>query len=248
MATKTILQYVQACLSTMDSDEVDSIGETTEAKQVADLLPDLYDELLNRQEWEFLKGPVTLTAAGDLTSPTKFTVPAGLRHIHNLWYNVDTSGGVTRRELQYLEPVEFLSRFASGSAATGKLLVTLPGQLQFYVRTDKMPQYYTSFDDRTVYCDAHDSGVETSLVSGKVSGYGVAIPAFQLTDTFVPVLPENMVPLLQATLNAVAHSYFKQQVSAPDEARVRRQLAQARRTNSQVASREFYYANNFGRR
>lgn len=248
MATKTVLQYVQSCLSTMDSDEVDAINDTAESMQVANLLSDVYFELLNRQEWEFLKGPVTLTAAGDITQPTRFNVPAGLRHLHNLWYNVSTSGGVERRELTFMEPADFLNVLGSGLAATGKTLVTLPSQIQFYVRNDRMPSFWTTFDDQSVWCDAFRTATETSLVSSKVSALGVTIPAFSVTDTFVPTLPENTVPLLQASLNAAAHLYFKQQASAPDEVRVRRQLAQARQRNSVVASRNTYYVNNFGRR
>ena len=231
----------------MDSDEVDTIADTSEATQVAELLQDVYYELLNRQEWEFLKGPITLTAAGDVAKPTKFTVPSGLRHLHQVWYNIDEAGGLNRRELAFVEPDEFLRR-AGGSAAAGKLLVTEGSQIQFYVRTDRMPTYYTTFDDRTIYCDAYKESIETSLVSSKVSGLGVSLPAFEVADDFIPSLPENMVPLLQHTLNATAHLYFKQQASAPDEARVRRQLAQARTRNSQVASRSSYYANSFGRR
>lgn len=231
----------------MDSDEVDTISDTAEATQIAELLSDVYAELLNRQEWEFLKGAVTLTAAGDVDKPTKFTVPAGLRHLHKVWYNIDETGGLNRRELLFIEPEEFLNR-ASGSAAAGKLLVTEGNQLQFYVRTDRMPSYYTTFDDHTIYLDAYDVAIETSLVSSKISAHGVATPAFAVEDNFVPTLPENMVPLLQATLNATAHLYFKQQASAPDEARVRRQLAQARARNSIVASRNTYYSNQFGRR
>ena len=246
MATKNVLEYVQACLNTMDSDAVDAISDTAEATQVAELLRDVYFELLNRQEWEFLKGPLTLTAAGDTTKPTKFTVPAGLRHLHKVWYNIDESGGLNRRELIFKEPEDFLL-LTGGSSASNKLLVTEGSQLQFYVRTDAMPTYYTTFDDETIYCDAYKSSIETSLVSSKISALGVAIPAFTVSDTFVPDLPENMVPLLQATLNATSHLYFKQQASTPDEARVRRQLAQARTRNSKVASRSSYYANQFGR-
>lgn len=247
MATKSVLQYVQACLNTMDSDQVDAISDTAEATQIAELLRDVYDELLNRQEWEFLKGPVTLTAAGDTTKPTKFTIPEGLRHLRKVWYNVDESGGMTRRELIFMEPEDFLL-LAGGNASSSKLLVTEGTQLQFYVRTDRMPTYYTTFDDQTIYCDAYKSSIETSLVTSKVSAFGVATPAFEVDNDFVPELPENMVPLLQHTLNATAHLYFKQQSSAPDEARVRRQLAQARARNSIVASRSTYYANQFGRR
>lgn len=245
MATKTVLEYVQACLNTMDSDQVDSISDTTESTQVAELLRDCYAELINRQEWSFLKRPAEIVAAGDTTSPTKFTIPNDLRHLLNVWYNVDESGAVSRRELQYLEPADFLAR--SGVAQTGKLLVTAPTQIQFYVWTDRMPSFYTSFDDKVIFCDAYKATVETSLVSSKVSALAILNPAFTVEDEFVPLLPEHMVPLLQATLNATSHLYFKQQASAPDEKRVQRQMAQARQRESKL-TRNNYYANSFGRR
>lgn len=246
MATKTVLQYVQACLSTMDSDEVDSIAETSESMQIAELLPDIYAELINRQEWEFLRRPVTLTAVGNPELPTKFVIPTGLRRLTKLWYNVSTTS-VSRRELCYVEPEDFLSRLASGDTAANKMLVTDGSQLQFYVRNDRMPSLYTTFDDRAVWCDAYDAAVETTLQSSKISAWGVVIPSLVVADDTVPDLPEHMVPLLQSLLNAAAHRYFKQQVSEVDEARAHRQLAQARTRNSVVASREHYYSNRFGR-
>lgn len=248
MATKTVLEYVQACLSTMDSDLVDSISETAEASQVANLLSDCYYELLNRQEWAFLKSPVTLTALADVAKPTSFTLPAGVRRLTKVWYNVSTDGGNERRELKWVDPEVFLTTYGGGAEGTNKLLVTEGSQLQFYVRTDKMPTVYTTFDEKRIHCDSYDSTIDTTLVSAKVSAYGVIIPEFDILDGFTPLLPEHMVPLLQATLNATSHLYFKQQVSQPDEARVRRQLAQARTRNQSVSDREHYYANGFGRR
>lgn len=245
MPKKTVLEYVQACLSTMDSDQVDAIDEVAESMQVANLLPDLYYELLNRQEWEFLKGPVTLTASSDIAHPTQFTAPAGLRRLHQVWYNVAEDGTLSRRELKFLEPADFLRRAGGGA---NKQLVTDGQQLQYYVATDRHPAFWTTFDDVTVVCDAVKTDVESTLVSSKVSAYGVAFPEFQVTDDFVPVLPEHMVPLLQATLNAASHRYFKQQASLVDESREQRQLSQAQKRNSTLASREDYYHNKFGRR
>lgn len=249
MALKTVLQYVQACLSTMDSDDVDAIAETEEATQIANLLADVYAELINRQDWEFLKRPITLTAAGDSAKPTLFNVPVGVRELRKVWYNISSlPGGLNRRELKRLEPEDFLERYGSGEPGGNRILVQAGQQLQFTVRNDKAPEFYTTFDDRSLWCDSYDLTVETSLVSSKVSAYGVVVPVFEVTDNHVPDLPENMVPLLQSTLNGVSHLYFKQQASPPDEARALRQMAQARRKNSVVASRESYYANAFGRR
>ncbi len=244
MATKTVLEYVQGALDIMEGDEVDDISDTVESMQVAKQLAETYYELLNRQEWEFLKGPLTLTAAADVAFPTKFLVPSRLRHLHNLWYN--KTGAQSTTELCYVEPVEFLRRCSVDGE--NRSLITLPSQLQWYVETDKHPTFYTTFDDQSIYCNSYDVSIESTLQASKVSAYGLANPDLTLDNDFVPTLPEHMVPLLTAALNAACSLNLKQVASPTDDRRERRQLAQARRTNSKIASRDDYYANKFGRR
>lgn len=242
---KNVLQYVQACLSTMDSDAVDSIADTEESSQVANLLADVYQEMMTRQDWAFLKGPVTLTAAGDVSSPTKFTIPDTLRYLTMLWYNVDEAGEQNNREIRYVEPEEFLLR--TGNSGAGKQLVSVGTSVKFYVQTDRHPTVYTSFDDKTIYMDSFKQSVNSTLIQSKVTALGFSNPVFVVSDTHVPFLPDHMVPLLQHTLNAAAHLHFKQQASAVDEKRVIRQTAAARRKDSKL-TRKHYYANQYGRR
>lgn len=252
MTIKNVLQYVQGALSIMDSDAVDSISDTAEAEQVANLLADIYDELMHRQEWDFLKGPVALQSAVDPTNPTALTIPVDIAYVESVWYNIGDPTNVNRRRLVYIDPQEFLSRFSNGLPAPNRQLVTVTkgsegAQIQFYVRTDQPPTHYTSFDDTTLILDSFNSSVETTVVSSKITAFGLTNPQFTVEDTFVPLIPEHMVPLLQHSLNAAASLIYKQQTSAPDEKRVARQTASARRKESRTA-RQHYYANAFGRR
>lgn len=242
---KTVLQYVQSCLSTMDSDAVDSISDTVESQQVADLLADLYQELMTRQDWAFLSSPVTMVASATPTTPTEFTIPDTLRSLTTLWYNVDEDGGLDNKEIRYVEPEEFLRR--TGGAGSNRLLVTAGTQIRFYVSTDRHPSIFTSFDNNTIVLDAYKLTLSTTLELSRVSGLGIINPAFTVSDGFIPLLPDHMVPLLQHTLNASAHLHLKQQQSPVDERRVNRQLSQARRKDNKL-SRKHYYANAFGRR
>lgn len=246
MVNKTLLQYVQTTLSLMDSDEVDGITETTESLQVANLMSEVYYELMERQEWEFTKGAVTLTAQADVNNPTAFNVPESMRRLMNVWYNIATDGTLTRRELKWIEPTDFLLLNSKSSGDTK--LITLGDQIQFYVRTDRMPTYYTTFDDQVVWMDAYDTSVETTLQQTKISAWGVSIPTFEVTDEFIPSIPKNMVPLLQSMLNKAAFAYYKQAASGEDVEKTRRQMAQQRRRNGKTTPREYYYSNQFGRR
>lgn len=247
MAQKTVLQYVQAALNVMDSDEVDSIGDTTEATQVAELLLDIYFELVNRQEWSFLKGALLVTSAGDTAAPTKLSLPENCKRVKVLKYNIDTSGGYQSRDLKYLSPELFLMRFSTNSSDGNRLLVNPAENLHFYVMTTQMPSFWTSFDDEHIWCDAYDSSIESTLTTAKIGSWGDRIPTFNVEDTFVPFLPDHMIPLLQHTLNQAAMQTFKQMDSKMDEIRVRRQTGQARRAESRI-TRKSYYWNQFGRR
>lgn len=246
MASKTVLEYVQHTLNTMDSDRVDAIAETEESLQVADFLKEAYYELLNREEWKFLDGAATLIAAADLTRPTSFAIQGSVKFIHYVAYNVaDDGSDAEYRNLKYLEPVEFLRKY--NVPGDDRLLVNIDDKVSFYVGTNKQPEWFTSFGDDDIVCDSYDSDIDSTLTSTKVNVYANTIPDFEVEDSFTPDIPRHMEPLLQSTLNSVSHLYLNQSVSAPDEKRVGRQMAQARRSESKITRRK-YYTRQYGRR
>jgi len=247
VSQKTVLQYVQAALSVMDSDEVDSVSDTTEATQVAELFYDVYYELVNRQEWSFLRGALQLTASGDTSTPTKVIIPEDAKRVRLVTYNIDTAGGYQRRELVYLDPETFMRRFSGGQAAGNRLLVTPAPGLQFYVNVDRMPSFWTAFDDEFIWLDSYDTSIESTIQTAKLGCFGDRIPTLVIEDAYTPELPVHMIPLLQHTLNQAAMQTFKQTESKMDEIRVRRQTGQARRAESRI-TRKTYYWNQFGRR
>lgn len=247
MTIKTVLKYTQDCLSVMDSDEVDGIADTTEALQVASLLGDLYSELINRQDWDWLKRAITLNGAGNPAQPTKLLLPAGIKRVKHIWYNVsEDDAKVDNRELRYCPLEEFLSIHGRGSS--DDVLVEFGNNASFYVNNTKMPTYYTVFSDNTVFCNSYDSSVETSLVNDKVTALGFVIPEFNVQDDFIPDLPEHMVPLLQHSLNEAASVYFNKAASPIDTSRIKRQLSQARKNDGVLTKDTSYYSANYGRR
>ncbi len=246
---KTVLEYVQSCLSVMDSDNVDTINDTVEAIQVANQLKENYFELLARQDWPFMKRAIMLTAAADTDSPTKFTIPENVKLVEWLKYNTSETGSYRPRDLCYLEPDCFLDRVAASESATNTTLVVLPSRVKFYVRTDSWPSVWTTFDDVEVHMDSVHNDYESTLTEDKLTGWGVAIPDFTIEDDFTPLIPLNMEPLLQSELNRDSFRYFKQTESAADERKAARQLARGRREASRVERpSDIYYRNRFGRK
>lgn len=244
---KTVLQYVKAALSVMDSDLVESIEDTVESRQVADLFYDLYFELINRQEWSWLKKPVTLLAPTVLgpDNVTQLVIPENVKRVTYLSYNIADVGQDTEyRELHYLDPIEFMKR--ASKSGTDRALISVDS-FRFYVDTKRDPEYWTSFDDKVITVDAYNSTQDSRIVANKMGVYGVIIPEFLVEDSFVPDLPVAQVPIMQHTLNAAAKLHFKQDISPADEARTSRQLAQLRREESKTRTKVYYNAK-YGRK
>lgn len=250
MATKTVLQYVQATLNVMDSDNVDDISDTLESLQIANHLENVYYELLERQDWSFLHQAINITAAADTSSPTKFSIDSSTRSIDWLRYNTATDGTeYDPRNLRYIEPEEFVLRLSGGIDSDSHTLVTVGSSIRFYVSNDRMPEFWTSFDDENIFMDAYDSDLESTLTTARIDGWGVVIPTFQVDNTHTPDIPEHMVQLLQSELNRQSFKHFKQQESTTDEQKARRQLAQQRRRESKVSRpTEQYYTRDYGRK
>lgn len=246
---KTVLQYVTACLESMDSDAVTAISDTAESQQVANFLQDVYFEFVNRDEWPWLESAITLTAAATVSLPTKFTIPVTVKEVLRFSYNDDKTGSSPHyKPLTYCEPGDFIDRYGQLAKASNNQLVTIETGLKLYVYNDRMPTYWTSFNDRDIFLDSFDSAIESTVAISKASTWGVVIPTFTVSGSFTPQLPEHLVPLLQSLLNERAHLKLKQQDSPVDTAVANRQTSQSRRRPSVTQGQKDYHANRYGKR
>lgn len=86
----TLLQMTQSILSSLGSDEVNSISDTAESLQVADIIKQTYLNMLGRFDLPQHNQLFQLTASGDPTRPVLMTMPAGVNRVEWLKY-FDTS-------------------------------------------------------------------------------------------------------------------------------------------------------------
>ena len=82
----TLLEMVQSILSSMGSDEVNSIGDTTESLQVADIIKQTYMNMLGRYDLPSHNQLFQLQASGDPASPVLMQFPAGVTRVEWLKY------------------------------------------------------------------------------------------------------------------------------------------------------------------
>jgi hypothetical protein len=252
----TLLEMVQRVLSAMDSDEVNSISDTTESNQVALLIEGVYNDLLAECNFPELGTLFELNASGDNTKPTLMTIPEEISNVEWVKYDVQTED----ETLANYQPVAFrcLQEFLSHTNSfrtfdnVGVLEHSITNgvntdNIPFYYRSDQGPSIYTSFDDGTLIFDSYDSDVDTTLQKTKTQCRGSIIPTFSLTDTFTPRLDSAQFSLLMNEAKARAFVELKQANNTNAEGHARR-LKIRLRNSKHKASPHSIALPNYGRK
>lgn len=213
MAKKNLLEIVQDILSDLETDEVNSITDTVEAMQVAQIVKTTYEAIINARDWPFLDTLFQLEA-GTVGAPTHMKIPENITEIQWVKYNTrkvnDTRDKMT--EIEYKTPGEFLYRLEQRPSDDVNIqVVSDPSSgVSLNVYTDRAPSFYTSFDDTYVVFDSFDINVDSVLQNSKSQSYGKRSPDFTMDDTFIPDLPAQMFSYLMNESKSVAFVILKQ--------------------------------------
>lgn len=246
---------VQDVLSSMDSDEVNSISDGIEAMQVARVIRACFFDIASNELPEF-STLFQLTASGDSSKPVMMTRPTDVRTIMLVKYNkVDednTDPNFTR--LIPLSIEDFFDKThmlnLSDDAVSSMTHVIEGDTITFLYRTDKAPDYYTIIDDHTVFFDSYDSEVDTTLQKSKTFCVGEKEQTFYLEDTYELPLDEQQHVWLLNEAKSLAYQELKQQTHAYAEKTAKRQRIKAQR--QKYVNRDALVAYNqlpiFGRR
>ncbi len=226
MPTLTLLELVQDVLSDMDSDEVNSIDDTVEATQVAQIIKTTFFEIINDGVWPHLGQLLQLTASGDNNKPTHMTLPEDVRYMEWIKYNKRTSTDTKDKyaAVEYVEPLDFIEKLNQRVSSSSNIkVVTDDSGISLLVLTTAAPTYYTSFDNDSIVFDSYDTTVDTTLQASKVQSFGYREPTFSLADAFVPDLPSKAFPYLLSESKSVAFNALKQTSNPKEEQRSNRQ-------------------------
>lgn len=214
MPSMTVLDMVQKILSSMDGDEVNSINDTLEATQVAEVIETTYYNIVNGKDWPHLFEMFTLTPSGTTARPTHMSLPDSYQEIRWLKYNKRTSTDTKDMFLDviYLEPKEFMEVVnpRDETLSTVDQITDDVSGVVIKIVNDTAPTYYTSFDHENLIFDSYDSGVENTLTAARTQCYGKKEPTFTVSDSFVPDLPTSMFSYLLNEAKAVAFVEVKQ--------------------------------------
>lgn len=244
-----LLEITQDILNSMDSDEVNTITETVESNQVAQIVKTTYYELISRRDWPHLKELFQLEASGDNTKPTHMAIPESVQETRDINYNKRKSTDTQDKynSVQYMFPEEFLRLTNSrDSSASNVLTVVDYTGVDLYVLTDKAPQFWTSFDDDNIVFDSHDIAVDTTLQASKTQCFGIRQPLWTNSDTFIPDLPVEAFPLLVAEAKSVAQFQVRQMLDQKSEQQAQRQRFRMSQKSWRAHKQDRYP--NYGRR
>lgn len=210
---RTLLDMVQEILSDMDSDEVESVDDTIEAEQVVTILKATFYSMISNRLWPHLRRSIQIDPVSDVTKPTHMKLQDEIKELCFINYNKAKSGDTRKKyeSVTYLEPDQFIHKTNQNDDSKSEVLtVTDFGGIEFFVRNDTPPKYYTSFDDSYIVFDSYDSAVDSSLQNSKVQAQAYVIPSWTSSDTFIPDLPDDAFTLLVEEAKSRASLRLKQ--------------------------------------
>ena len=209
----TLLEIVQDILNSMDSDQVNTISETIEADQVAQVVKTTYYELISRRDWPHLKEMFQLDASGSTSYPSHMSLPDRIVEMNEVMYNIAELGETRKKykAIEYLTPDKFLwyTNARNSDSSNITVIVDYSG-VDLLIRTDTAPSFWTSFDDENIVFDSYDSAVDTTLQQSKTQCYGIRHPVWTVSDAFTPDLPDDAFPLLLAEAKSIAQFQVRQ--------------------------------------
>lgn len=213
MSKPTLLAIVQEILSDMDSDVINSIDDTDEAGQVAQIVKSTYDAMISNRNWAHTKRILKVDVYSDNTKPTHLLVQDEIKEMISIFYDKKKLGETRLQylEVDWLEPDDFL-RFTNkrNNDDTNTMVVTDPSGVKLLIQNDKAPTYYTSFDDKTIVFDSYDSTVDNTIQTSKTQARAYVIPEFLISDDTIPDLPREAFSALIEEAKSKAMFKLKQ--------------------------------------
>lgn len=230
MAKLNLLKIVQHTLGAMESNNVNSIGDTIESAEVARIAEEVYFELMAYGEWPHLDQMQSLESVSDVEKPNFLRIPDNVSLIKQLKYNGE--------DVLYMEPVKFVDMVQKRNNEMDNI-TELSGfnGVQLNIINDSKPRYWTSFDEEYIVFDSYDSAENTTVVGTRSTIYAKVVPAWLTQDTFVPDMPMEMFPTYLARVKAASFLQLKREMSPKDEREAIAGLGRLRRQVSKISGK-----------
>ena len=223
MAKQTLLDMVQNILSSLSGSKVNSISDTEEAEEIAEIIKETYFDLFSNKDTPEHEELIKLEGLSDINKPNYLKVPVSVEKFKLLKYDISEDSSIRYRDLTFVQPPEFLDIVLSRNTEDSSTdAIEDTSGIKLPIRNDKMPDLYTMFDDEHVVCDSYDSTVDSTLQASKTLCLAKVEPVFTISDNFVPDIDSNQFPLLLQESKAMAFALHKQTQVPKLEKRIRK--------------------------
>lgn len=216
----TLLEMVQDILSDMSGDYANSLGDTEESLQVAQIIKSTYNEMMSRREWPHLRKVSALQSYGDSRYPVFLIVPENVRRMEWVTYTQKTtsSPNAAPSEVKYLEPGKFVQYTNSRDSSNANVtIISTPDNISLRILTNHPPTYWTSFDDKLIVMDSYDKAIEDTLQGPNTQSEYLIYPIWQDTNNFVPNMPAHLFPALLAEAKSTCFLVIKKMANEKAE-------------------------------
>lgn len=223
----SLLDMVQDILSEGDTDEVNSIDDTLEALQVAQIIKTCYYELISNNDWPHLKKLIQLEHGGVLLKPNYLMLPERLKELTDLRYykKSPNSETYTYQPIHYKYPDEFLTIINNRQLNDNCIEVNDNSGVKLRIYTNADPTYWTSFDDKFIVTDSYNREYDDTLRKEKTQCLASIIPTWSRDDSFIPDLPAEAFSRL---LEEAKSTYFVSLKQSPNQKSEQKAQRQAR--------------------
>lgn len=245
----TLLEIVSDIINDMDGDFINSINDTDEAAQVAQIVKTTYQAIMSNRNWPHTARVLNITPYADSSLPTHTRIEDNVKEIISVFYDVrrDLADRLDYKQIKYIDPDDFLRHTNQRNSLDVNSTVVLdPSGVKLIISTNKAPEYYTSFDDTTLVFDSYDSDIDSTIQANKTQIRAYIIPPFEMVDTFIPDLPDEAFILLIEESKSKAMFKLKQTQDIKAEQEAGRQNRWQSRKSWRVHEKDIYPFN-YGR-
>lgn len=227
----TLLELTQLLLSSMDSDEIDSISDTVESVQVTTILKSVFYDMATELDLPEHETMFELTASGDSNKPALMTLPTDVTKLVTVRYDSRDSGDTYPdwRLIEWIplpEMIDYSNSLRGETSNVGSMDVTNNAEThEFLYRTNEQPRHYTTPDDYTLIFNSLDTGEgDTTLQASKTMCHGSVYPVFTVSNTFTPDLDPTQFAYFIQKAKVRAHFEMRQLPHQEAAGEARRQL------------------------
>lgn len=212
----TLLDYTQAILSSMDSDEVNSISDTVESTQVLRILKTVWEEIIAKADLDEHWTLFELEPSLDPTKPTLMYRPSDVHSLEWIKYNckLEASDPDAFRVIPFVPLDQFLERMYSLNTDddnVGTFDETIgTSTITFMYVNNSSPNCWTTFDDHTIIFNSYDVSIDSTLQKTKTLAYGKKQQEWVEEDNFVPFLDSEYCVLFLNEAKSLAFQELKQ--------------------------------------